>query len=118
RPSAALQHTIRRIAREALTNIVRHAQARSIELTLEASKQGWRIRIEDDGRGPPPSQIAGRGLGIMRRRAERLGGTVCFGRREQGGFFVEAVLPATDMTGHDPRSRATASAFEETNSFS
>lgn len=85
-------HTLRRIAREATTNVVKHAGASKIRCTMTAQPQAWTLRIEDDGKGFPPSVDGGHGLGIMRRRVERLGGTLARGNGTEGGAFVEATI--------------------------
>ena len=87
------RHTLRRIAREATTNVLKHAVARTLRCTLEASPGSVLLRVEDDGKGIGGGAGAGRGLGILRRRATRLGGTLDVGTRPEGGTFVEARLP-------------------------
>ncbi len=64
-----------RIVQEALTNVLKHAGASTVEVAFEAwPGGGWRLRVCDNGRGFDPEAAArGRGLGNMRRRAERLG---------------------------------------------
>lgn len=64
-----------RIVQEALTNVLKHAGASTVEVAFEARPGGgWRLRVCDNGRGFDPEAAArGRGLGNMRRRAERLG---------------------------------------------
>jgi two-component system sensor histidine kinase DesK len=60
--------------REAVTNVVRHAQATSCELRLRRSTGGCELEIADDGRGS--SAFEGSGLSGMRQRVEALGGTL------------------------------------------
>ncbi|MDQ0084095.1 signal transduction histidine kinase [Variovorax boronicumulans] len=74
-PHTTLQ--ILRIAQEALTNVVKHARARQVELRLQQADGLLRLEIQDDGLGAglaPGAQ--GRGIVNMRARAERLGGTL------------------------------------------
>lgn len=82
------------IAREATTNVVRHANARSATLVLALEGGRARLVIEDDGCGLEAAG-AQRGHGIegMRERARLLGGTLEAGSRPGGGFRVTAVLP-------------------------
>jgi two-component system, NarL family, sensor histidine kinase DesK len=60
--------------REAVTNVVRHAQARTCHLRLEQQNGSFRLEIVDDGRGGPVGE--GNGLRGMRERVEMLGGTL------------------------------------------
>ena len=54
--------------REAVTNVVRHAQAHTCILRLEQHNGSCRLEIEDDGRGGSPNE--GNGLRGMRERVE------------------------------------------------
>ena len=68
-----------RLVREALSNVARHAQARSVSVTLEVDDDALRLTVEDDGRGfdaakePEPAHL---GLVNMRARAESLDATL------------------------------------------
>jgi two-component system sensor histidine kinase DesK len=62
------------VVREAVTNVVRHAQARNCRLRLATDNGSCLLEIHDDGRGG--SQIEGNGLRGMRERIEALGGTL------------------------------------------
>jgi PAS domain S-box-containing protein len=65
-----------RIAQEALNNVVKHAQARRVDLVLRhQGASGAILQIDDDGRGFDPAAIPGGhlGVGIMRERAEAVG---------------------------------------------
>ncbi len=86
----ALQESVLSMAvREAVTNVVRHAQARSCTLRLEQQNGSCRLEIEDDGRGG--SQSEGNGLRGMRERVEMLGGTLH--RDCQSGTRLTITLP-------------------------
>jgi two-component system nitrate/nitrite sensor histidine kinase NarX len=83
------------IVQEALANVSRHARARRAWLTLRRSGQQLEVLVEDDGgglgHGPVDLTQAGAahfGLGIMRERAQRLGGMVEIGARAGGGTRV------------------------------
>jgi two-component system sensor histidine kinase DesK len=60
--------------REAVTNIVRHAHARSCHIRLQQSEQGCVLEVQDDGRGGAEQE--GQGLQGMRERVEAIGGSV------------------------------------------
>jgi two-component system, NarL family, sensor kinase len=80
-----------RIADEALTNVVRHADATRCAVVLTAGDQ-LRLEVSDDGVGPGRPRDGGVGLASMRDRAERLGG--CFAITAAGpGTLVSVELP-------------------------
>lgn len=70
----AQESVVALIMREAVTNVVRHAQARNCFLRLAPMNGNYRFEIQDDGRGG--SHIEGNGLRGMRERVEALGGTL------------------------------------------
>jgi protein-histidine pros-kinase len=64
-----------RVGQESLTNILRHAKATNVEMTLENTDTGYRILISDDGAGMDLARVrASHGLTGMRHRIESLGG--------------------------------------------
>lgn len=89
---AAVEVAAYRITQEALTNVVRHAQARNcfIALTLDSDLQ---LEIRDDGMGLPKDHRAGVGLTSMRERAEELGGVCIIESFPAGGTLVMTHLP-------------------------
>lgn len=92
-PHTTLQ--ILRIAQEALTNVVKHAQARQVKLRLQQAGGLLRLEIQDDGLGAgtgPGGQ--GRGVVNMHARAQRLGGTFEL-RRDAHGTCVVLSAPLT-----------------------
>jgi signal transduction histidine kinase len=97
-PSAATQLAIYRIVQESLTNVLRHAHARSATVRLSEDGGDYVVSIRDDGTASVSaageSDGAGRGLLGMRERAELLGGTFSAGRLDGGGFEVRARIPA------------------------
>jgi two-component system sensor histidine kinase DesK len=71
----AIQESVLSLAvREAVTNVVRHAQASTCRMRLEQQNGTCRLEIQDDGRGISSSE--GNGLRGMRERVEMLGGTL------------------------------------------
>jgi len=90
---AAVEVAAFRIAQEALTNVSRHAHARSCAIRLRCSEAAVELDVEDDGLGVSSEGRAGVGLGSMRERAEELGGTFVLEHRAEGGTRVRAVLP-------------------------
>jgi signal transduction histidine kinase len=53
-----------RVAQEAITNVVRHARARTIRVHLSATNEGIELRVDDDGIGFVVSERSGVGLGL------------------------------------------------------
>jgi signal transduction histidine kinase len=94
---AAVEVAIYRIVQEALTNVVRHAQARTcaVELSLvELSlTEHLEIVIRDDGVGMPQERATGVGLLSMRERAAELGGACVVESLPGAGVRVCAWLP-------------------------
>jgi two-component system sensor histidine kinase DesK len=76
--------------REAVTNVVRHAQAQAVELRLVQSNGTCRFSIADDGRGSN-DLVEGNGLAGMRERIEALGGTML--RDTATGTCLTLTLP-------------------------
>jgi len=81
-----------RIAQEALTNVVRHAQARHCAVRLSVG-DGLELLVSDDGAGLRPERRAGVGLSSMVERARELGGTCVVEPNEPRGTRVRAWLP-------------------------
>ncbi|OUM02642.1 sensor histidine kinase [Variovorax sp. JS1663] len=92
-PHAALQ--LLRVAQEALTNVLKHAQASRVQVRLQRAGDMLEMAIEDDGRGLPEPRREGHGLGNMRARARRLGGTLELRPGAKGGSCVLLRLPMT-----------------------
>jgi signal transduction histidine kinase len=85
-----------RVAQEALTNVVKHAQARTVELTARGERGALVVRIADDGQGIDTRQLHGTGLGLvgMRERAELAAGRLAIASGERG-TTVTLTLPQT-----------------------
>jgi two-component system, NarL family, nitrate/nitrite sensor histidine kinase NarX len=95
------------IVREALSNTVRHADARTVHVGLSyGPDHRVRVVIEDDGRGFSPLQSDDRhyGLSIMRERASSLGGDLALEPREGGGTRVSVTF-APDRIAPEPATR-------------
>ena len=102
-PPAALDPGVElaayRIVQEALTNVRRHAPGAAADVELHYTEEGLRLRIRDNGPGPPGSvpveapETGGHGLAGMRERAAAAGGELRTGAAPGGGFLIEALLP-------------------------
>jgi signal transduction histidine kinase len=62
------------VMREALANVLRHANAEQTWVRVAADSTGFVVEVSDDGVGPDEDVLGGRGLANMRRRAKMLGG--------------------------------------------
>jgi signal transduction histidine kinase len=86
---AEVQLCIHRVAQEALTNVLKHADApRRVEVVLRHHEREVELVVRDDGQGAPDSDGGGQGLVGMPH-----GGTLRAGPRPEGGFEVYARVP-------------------------
>ena len=87
-----------RIAEEALTNALKHAEAGKVSLALGAPSDGsLLVRVRDDGRGvEPDADGRGMGIGTMRDYAEVVRGECAIRSVPGQGTEVTATLPFTD----------------------
>ncbi len=87
-----------RIAQESVNNALKHARARTINLSLLQREDSIAVTIADDGRGFAAESASGphgMGLRIMRHRAQILGAHFDVRPRDGGGTLVSCVLPPT-----------------------
>jgi signal transduction histidine kinase len=91
--SSAIGGAAFRIVQEALTNVLRHADASNAQVRVRASTDRLDIEVTDNGRADASGAHAGLGLRGMAERAAALGGHVDVGPREEGGWRVHAMLP-------------------------
>ncbi|MEV7116812.1 sensor histidine kinase [Streptomyces anulatus] len=84
-----------RIIQEAVTNVVRHANTRSCQVSIDCQDAELSIEIFNDGHRPAHTGATGSGLGLlgMRERVDLLHGDFSAGPLPQGGFRVTARLP-------------------------
>jgi signal transduction histidine kinase len=84
-----------RIIQEALTNTIKHADARHARVSVRYGTD-LRLQIRDDGRGDELGSRSGNGLTGMRERAAMLGGRVEAHSPTTGGYLVTARIPLGD----------------------
>ncbi|MBG6028235.1 nitrate/nitrite two-component system sensor histidine kinase NarX [Proteus columbae] len=91
------------IVREALNNILQHANANWAEVSLSLDNGMVELKINDNGEGisPEPEKLNHYGLIIMRERANSLNGSYTIKVREQGGTQVFVKFPLI-TTHKDP----------------
>ena len=87
------------IAKEALMNILKHAQAQEVTITLIADTASIRLAIRDDGRGfdPQASRAGCHGLIGMRERALRCGGRLRVASRPGRGTGLSVAIPRQEQ---------------------
>jgi signal transduction histidine kinase len=82
-----------RILQESLTNVVRHADASTVHVSVGYGARELTLEVVDDGSGRGAAGADGSGIAGMRERAIALGGDLSTGRAFSGGFRVRARLP-------------------------
>jgi signal transduction histidine kinase len=84
-----------RIVQEAITNVVRHADAREAELRLDYGSDMLTVQVDDDGTGGRRLATLEESSGLrgMRERATALGGTLTIEAAPAGGLRITARLP-------------------------
>lgn len=82
-----------RVAQEALTNVVRHAHAETVQLSLTRQGDAVALLVADDGRGTG-GRPEGSGIHGMRERALMVDGQLSIRPRPEGGTEVRLVVPA------------------------
>jgi PAS domain S-box-containing protein len=96
--AADVQVALYRVAQEALNNIVKHADARQVQVHLNRRRHRVELRVVDDGRGFAPESIpAGHlGMSMLRERLEAIGATLTIRSRPGAGTSLKVVW-------HDPK---------------
>jgi signal transduction histidine kinase len=82
-----------RILQEGLTNVLRHAHARTATVRVCYGATDLRLEVTDDGDGPQPTNGSGNGLIGIGERVKIYGGQLFAGPNEAGGFTLEVRLP-------------------------
>jgi signal transduction histidine kinase len=83
-----------RILREAISNVIHHAGARNVRVTIAVAGFRLLLEVRDDGRGMPAEQRpGGRGLRNMESRAARLGAVLSRSNAEPSGCIVSLAMP-------------------------
>jgi signal transduction histidine kinase len=90
-----------RALQEALSNVLRHARAQSVDIGISISPAGVLLRVQDDGLGPPSDSTLNAleheghmGLAGMRERITALGGSVRLMANNGSGALLEVLVPA------------------------
>ena len=97
--SADVSAELLSVAREALSNVARHAGAASVTISLAAAAGELRLEIADDGTGFDPAVTVAdghHGMANMRRRAAALGGRLEVASGKGGGTRIILSLPLSE----------------------
>ena len=94
-----VEQCIYRVAQEALTNIARHADARSLRVVLIHESRGLTLIISDDGCGFDPAAVNGAHYGLkgLRERAEMVGAALQVESVLQQGTAVRLIVPIAEV---------------------
>jgi signal transduction histidine kinase len=103
RLSSEAELALFRALQEALSNVLRHAGAKSIDVGISVRREGVLLEVRDDGRGLPPDATpeslereGHMGIAGMRERIGALGGTVRLQGEPGAGALLEVLVPAVD----------------------
>jgi len=95
-----VRHNVFLAAKEAVTNVVRHAKASGVRIRLRLDPTVFALEIEDDGRGlahlNEHTASSRNGLRNMRKRMEEIGGQFTIGSAPEGGTIVRLAAPLGD----------------------
>ncbi len=85
-----------RIAQEAVSNAVKHSQAKRVDIRIARQSGNIVLSVRDNGVGIPDKASKGTGMGLltMKHRAQMMGGTVSVTPRATGGTQVTCSVPA------------------------
>ena len=92
---AAVELSAYRIVQEAVTNVLKHANASRVEVAVDYGASALNVTVTDNGTGTATTGSAGAGHGLigMRERVALFGGDLTTGSSSLGGFTVRATLP-------------------------
>ncbi len=98
RLSDAQKTSLFRVVQESLTNVARHASAKSVSVRLAESANRLELMVSDDGKGIEPGKRR-RGLGLlgMEERVRELGGTFTLNSAPGAGTTVRVEIPLAPM---------------------
>jgi signal transduction histidine kinase len=115
-PDRERSTTLFRILQEALTNVLRHAEATKVTVCLTESADGFELQVSDNGRGITREEIVGRrslGLLGMRERAGFWGGVVEIEGFPQSGSTLHVTIPREPAANSVMGKRGAESRTEE-----
>ncbi|MCP4289101.1 MAG: hypothetical protein GY792_32555 [Gammaproteobacteria bacterium] len=95
-----IEQSIYRVAQEALENCVRHAEAKTLWVTMICSPEQIQLTIRDNGQGFDPSQTIPTdryGIAGMEERTSVIGGTLQMESSHGEGTTVQLVVPLREI---------------------
>ncbi len=101
-----------RIAQEAFSNILKHSQSKTADISLDMDEEALLMRIADDGIGMPEGQftaIGSHGLASMRHRVRALGGRLDVRSPASGGTMLIVQIPVANAVAQVGESAAAVS---------
>jgi signal transduction histidine kinase len=94
--SEILYDEVFRLVTEALSNALRHSGAAHVNVLVESDSSGWRLRVQDDGRGfDTNAKSKGLGLENLSERTASLGGSLVITSSPGVGTMVEIKIPVS-----------------------
>jgi len=95
------QSLLYRLAQEALTNVIKHAEAKTVRVNSDMDGDNLVVTIADDGKGIPEGKLSedSRGLRYMRQRADLIGATISFRAGETANSPGTVVEIRVDLAG-------------------
>ena len=99
--SDAVEHQMFMIIQEAMANVVKHADAKNVEMTLREMEHQYLLSISDDGKGFYKGQVQTHsfGLSTMRERARKLGGDIEILSKAGAGTRIKVQIPKFKKEG-------------------
>jgi signal transduction histidine kinase len=98
-PGDAIEVSAYRVVQEAVTNVMRHADARTADVVIAYGPGALTVSVDDDGTARPGRPVPrGGGIEGMRERVALLGGNFAAGPRAAGGWSVRATFPLEART--------------------
>lgn len=94
---AAVEVAAYRIALEAFTNVINHAEASRCTIKIKVESNALLLEVIDNGKGVSKGQHVGVGLNSMRERAAELGGDCIVENNPSGGTRLTARLPISSL---------------------
>jgi signal transduction histidine kinase len=96
------ERALLRVCQEAVSNVIRHAEAKRVRVVVRVEGGHVHLYVADDGRGMPADAPRGIGLAGMERRLAELGGSLRLRPRRPRGTVLRATLPRRDAPSRHP----------------